>query len=178
VSITGTDSQVVYRPFTSQGDPTLPDQMWVAGGSVEGDGSGGDRIVVLEFKGAGVALATAAFSLEYVTVTSLAPTARTLEIVSSNMDFILGLPANNQYLGFADLEDLSANQAIMAQDKLKLPAYLGIPRSTALAATLTFTTANENLISLVVHASGYRWGGAAFLAPGGPRRPANSIYGN
>jgi len=176
MSIASTDAQIVYRPFTGYDDPRLPRAFWVGVGSVEGDASGGQRTVQLNFKEAAPGLVTEAYSLEQLTVVSLETTNRALEVQTGNMDFIPGLPSDAIWLARLTLE-AGETQSIMQQGDLKLPAFLGQPRLQTAAAFLLFNAPNVNLVTLIVHAQGYKWDGGALLHPGGPQRPPTGIYG-
>lgn len=177
MSITGTDSQVVYRPWTGHPEDNLPDAFWIGIGSVEGDVSGGSRIVNIELKPAGNPLVTTIFSLEQLSVTSAELTAGEVRVQTVNMDFLLGQPADAIWSRMILLGATATQTSSIAGDHEMRPALLGQPRSAALAAFLQFSITNTNLISMDVVAQGYRWGGAALLVPGGPRRPPGSIYG-
>lgn len=167
---------VVYRPFPGYTAPGLPSGFWLGVGEVEGDLSGGDRILNFNLKTAGEGLATRVFTLEQLTITSLETTARNVEMQTGNMDFINGLPADAIWVATGILA-VGRTQAALDQQTLKLPAFLGNPRSTALAAFLSISIANANLIALLATAQGYTWDGRAILEPGGPQRPLNGIYG-
>lgn len=168
---------VIYRPFQGFGDPGLPDSYWVAVGEIEGDVSGGSRILQFEFKNATQGLTTEAFSLEQFSFFDALNTVHTWAAQTGNMDFIPGAPADAIWNvgGGTIVGEVSAT---IDKTQLALPAYLGAPREPDAAAFLEVRTDNANLSVLNVVAQGFHWSGAAFMTQGGPRRPLGSIYGH
>jgi len=166
------------RPWRGYDDPGLPVGMWFAQGAVTGDASGGDMIVFFQFKGEGEAVSGRFFNLEQFNIFHSAIATKDAHMVINNFETLgpVGL-VNRQFR--MRLQD--NDNGVSAMDNayyLPLPIFLGsVAPVASLSADLEFGIDNVDLTSFVATAQGYIWEPRSIQAPGGLRRPVDSLYG-
>ena len=166
-------------------DPASPEGVWYSSGTVVGDASGGLVLLRTNFKEEGELLSGDIWNIEQldVFIGDETLTAAFWRIVgmapvtgSSHVDRIGGiaLTAAGSALGQA-----AAAGGRGGFGQLKLPMMLGTVRGTQ-EDVACFDIGRNNIgvgAALSVTMMGYRWGPRSILAPGGPQRPVNSVFG-
>jgi len=166
------------RPWRGYDDPGLPVGMWIGQNSVTGDASGGNMLVIMEFKGEDEPVSGRFFNLEQFNVfhSNTSTKVGALQITNFETTFSVGL-VNRLY--FFELE-FNARSVSALNDRIHipLPLFMGsVAPVASLAAQIEFSTPNVDLSSFVVTAQGYIWEARSVQAEGGLRRPVDSLYG-
>jgi len=169
------------RPYRGFEDPALPDGFWVVHASVLGDGSGGLQEIVIRFSSALEPAPSAIWNVEQLVInhTGLAGTVTRIDFGNMDRQAAENSTGALQKLFAFRLLDFGASFAGSAIDfgeKLNLPLFLG-SSGKQISGDLSFDAPNVTATSFSVNVQGYFWGPGAINAPGGPQRPANSLYG-
>lgn len=169
---------VFYRRYSGYPDSGLPEGMWMGGGAVLGDATGGTSVITLHFNPGSDVVSSRIYSLDQLAVyTDLG--------VSENVvmeQFNLGGPPSLAvgFRGFYRLDILSlfglGVSALQTRDAAFLPLFLGAQEDAAQTSQLAVTGINTDGRTLTFEAQGYWWGPRSILVPGGPRRPADGMY--
>lgn len=167
------------RPFRGYEEAALPDGYWAAHASVLGDGSAGLASINVRFSTVTEPNASTLWNLEQLLVSV------TSSVVSFRLDyglmdqFPVGISTGVlTKLIQGELEDFGtvAGGRALNFKSLALPLFLGAGRKDT-NSDLSIDVDNVNATSLTVFAQGFFWGPGAINAPGGPQRPATSLYG-
>jgi len=145
---------------------------------VLGDGSGGNRSIILEFNPSSAPRSTLMYSLEMFTVTDDSNLAKAGNLRVINLDPIPGLGAialTHRWTADIAADQTAAHLASNAQNALKR-IFLGRQAVAAVAASLRYDTDNVDTAICTVTAEGYFWGPRSINALGGPSRPLQGIY--
>lgn len=173
-------------PWRGYDDPSLPEGIWFASPVVIGDASGGTSSAQVLFGDEGDPLSGDIFTVE------------TIEAFISDPTGFLGFwniigmaPAfQSSFIDRLGFLQFGSGGAVFGQSLIHggrgggstmplLPLVLGTRRGTA-DSLAAFSVGTDNIgvgDSLAVACMGYRWGPRSILAPGGPQRPARSIFG-
>ncbi len=169
---------ISIRPWRGYDDPGLPVGMYFAQNSVVGDATAGDMSIFFEFKGEGEPVSGRFFNVEQINAFHSNQSSRAGHIVANNWETIGPVGLVNRQWKFQLVDN--ANDVAAMSDTLyfPLPLFLGsVAPLASLAADLEVGTANIDLASLTVTIQGYIWEPRSIQAPGGLRRPVDSLYG-
>lgn len=167
-------------PYRGYDDPSLPVGIWWGSGTVVGDASGGTAQVRFEFAAEGVPVSGDIFNLEQLSVL--------LSVLANEDGFLttVGLaPASNLpafdriwALELGAIGSGSGNSAL-SFNRPQLPLFLGTRRGDVDDVALLAVGVDNPTVtdSLSASAMGYIWEARSILAPGGPQRPARSLFG-
>lgn len=154
--------------------------MYIAQGLVTGDATGGNMLLIFNFKDEGSPASGRFYNIEQVEATqSEAIPDKTFFMRAFNWDIIGAAGLINR-----DWQALLTNTAnnVVAMttfQQFPLPIFLGITAPVAsLAAQLECGVVNVNITTLTVTVQGYIWEPRAVLSEGGLRRPVDSLYGS
>jgi len=169
---------IAIRPWRGYDDPGLPVGMWYAQNAVTGNASGGDMLILFEFKGEAEPVSGRFYNLEQLNVFHSDNNTKTGHVALNNWETIgpVGLVNRQWKIELADnANGVSAMNDVMY---LPLPLFFGSVAPVAeLAASLEVGVNNVDLTSLVATVQGYIWEPRSIQAPGGLRRPIDSLYG-
>lgn len=169
------DLEVSYYPFPGYADPSLPAGAWAGAQSVEGDLSGGSRIVDLIFSPAGQPLSSRMYSLEQVSVSD----ERNNTQAGTLQSLALGKAGALNFDALFMTVDMIAGVSfgsISAKDDAWRSWWLGRSNRNSIAAGLRFTVSNSDGDIIIFAAQGYWWDARSLQAPGGPRRPVGGLF--
>jgi len=152
--------------------------MWFAQNSVTGDASGGDMLVLFEFKGEGNPVSGRFFNLEQLNVFSSDITSQSGHYVFNNFETLGPVGLVNRQYRFVLIDNANGFSALDGSEMVQFPIFMGSAAPVAsLSADLEVGVDNIDLSSLVVTAQGYIWEPRSIQAEGGLRRPMDSLYG-
>ncbi len=173
---------IQHRPFRGYDDPGLPSGIWIVLGSVLGDATGGFLNLDLVFKDGSRAVPESSqlYNLEQLYVFSTLDSDHVIAMIPANWDedtpgstgaisTVISLLLSTPVL-------LSGSAGLGRDINGMHPLFLGQVRKNATNTIIRFSMSNT-AVSLAVKAEGYFWGPEALNAPGGPRRPVDSLYG-
>lgn len=165
---------ITYRPFRAYDDPGLPAGTWLAVGSVTGDGSGGNRQIVIDISLAANPLDSRFYSLEQYSFG---------DTVNADNDVVVGIngfdntPIGNKIAGFVDRVEASQALSRQAPGGLSRGLFIGQQGVVGTGTDITTLIANSSGALFVVSFEGYFWTPRSILAPnGGLRRPIEGLY--
>jgi len=168
---------IINRPWRGYDDPGLPAGMWVAQGTIIGDGSGGFTQVSFNFHTALTPLSGRFFNLEQLEVHKNNDAAQLLGLTLVNFDLApIGVPNRVIQLSLSPT-DSQTDAAALDNVAVDLPLFLGRTITPGLATQLIISGVNVNAVSLNAMGQGYIWEPRSIQAPGGLRRPLDSLYG-
>ena len=169
---------ISIRPWRGYDDPGLPVGMYFAQNAVTGDASGGDMVILFEFKGEGEPVSGRFFNVEQINIFHSSGTSKSGHIQALNWETIGPVGLVNRHWRFELEPDLSGASAMTDQIYFPLPLFLGsVAPVASLAADLQVAIDNIDLTSLVATIQGYIWEPRSVQAEGGLRRPVDSLYG-
>lgn len=172
------DAHVQQRTWRGYDDPGLPVGMYITQGSVLGDLSGGNQLVIHSFKGEDEAASGRFYNIEQLDAhfTAAVPTIMFMRALNWEISGPTGL-INRQWRAL--LQDNDNGVAAMMNDAaFPLPLFLGIIAPVdSLAVQLEVGTDNADGQTLFVTIQGYIWEARSVLAEGGLRRPMDALYG-
>lgn len=172
------DAVVVPRMWRGYDDPGLPVGAWIAHGVSAGDLSAGANEIIMIFKAAGAPADGRFYNIEQINYFHTNAVEDRVWFRAINFDslgpFIVG-----ERDWVAELDANTVNNASGRLDRANLtPLFLGqTNRLASLASTFVVSFLNRNLISVSAVAQGYIWEPRSVMAPGGLRRPLDSLYG-
>jgi len=168
---------ISIRPWRGYDDPGLPVGMYFAQNAVTGDGSGGDMLILFEFKGEASPVSGRFFNIEQINIFHSAVAGKTGHISINNFETLGPVGLVNRQYRFRLEDNVNGVSAIEAI-ALPLPLFMGSVAPVAgLAADLEVGIDNVDLTSLVATIQGYIWEPRSVQAEGGLRRPVDSLYG-
>ena len=170
----------LIRPFRGSEDPAMPAGWWAAKSSVLGDVSGSLMSLDIRFSSATEPATSLMYSLEQYNVNVSRATALFCRLDVGLFD---GFPTQAStgsvvtFYAFVLTTDPSASgrAGMDPRDSAFLPLFLGAPQKDT-TVVLGTDMDNVDATSLSVFAQGYFWTPGAINAPGGPQRPATSVY--
>jgi len=166
------------RPWRGYDDPGLPVGMYFAQNAVTGDASGGDMIIFFDFKGEGEPVSGFFYNIEQLNIFGTQLTTHPGHIVANNWETIGPVGLVNRQWRFQLESNANDITAVNEEIHFPLPLFLGsVAPVASLSATLEVGTDNFDLTSLVATVQGYIWEPRSIQAPGGLRRPVDSLYG-
>jgi len=166
------------RPWRGYDDPGLPVGMYVAQNAVTGDASGGDMIIFFDFKGEGEAVSGRFFNIEQLNVFHSTTASKDGHFVINNFETLGPVGLVNREYRFRLAANGNGLSAMTEQVYFPLPLFLGsVAPVASLAASFEVGIDNIDLSSLVATIQGYIWEPRSIQAPGGLRRPVDSLYG-
>jgi len=172
------DSHVQQRTWRGYDDPGLPVGMYITQGSVLGDVSGGNQLIIHTFKGEGEPASGRFYNIEQVDCHYTATGTEAIFLVATNWEVSgpTGL-INRQWR--ATLQNNSNGVGAMSTDlQFPLPLFLGITAPVpSLAAQLEIGVDNNDGETFFSTIQGYIWEPRSVMAEGGLRRPQDSLYG-
>lgn len=172
---------IQHRPFRGYDDPGLPNGIWLIQSGVLGDGSGGSLTLDIVFKDGSRAVPESSqlYDIEQMTVFSTLDGSHIIDINPSNWDDLTPGSTGTVATAFAaqlttfDVGSGSALGGEVAMSPTKW--FLGQVRKNTTNTIVRFRMTNT-AVSLAVKAEGFYWGPESLNAPGGPRRPVDSLY--
>jgi len=167
--------------YRGNDDPSLPVGIWHMSATLVGDASGGFMAVRAQFKEEGQAVPGDFWNLEQVSALVSDVTTRDAFLRTVGLAPTPGLPAFDRQwaVEFVTLGGSIGNAALGGAAFQLLPLFLGAVRGSA-SSSATVDIGHGNVTasdSLSVSMMGYRWDARSILAPGGPRRPPNGLFG-
>ena len=170
--------QIAIRPWRGYDDPGLPVGMWFAQNAVTGDASAGRMVVIFVFKGEAEPVSGRFFNLEQINVFHSATALKSAYMQVTNFETLGPVGLVNRQFRFQLENNANGVSAIDNNIYMPLPLFLGsVAPIASLAAQLEIGIVNVDLTSLVVSIQGYIWEPRSIQAPGGLRRPVDSLYG-
>lgn len=168
---------VRYRQERGWDDPGYPIGIWRAGAIVNGDASGGLRVVQVNLRTfTGLPIGNA-WSLEHITAFDTEPTPKNLMLTVSGVEAAIDGTRHSWVVPMV-LPNAEANTMLGPDGQGGLPLFLGVAISPLAAAAVLFTLANDDGENLSVTCEGYFWSPRSVLkAPGGFRRPVDGMFG-
>ena len=167
------------RTWRGYDDPGLPIGMWYAWVVGQGDASGGDNTLIIEFDPVEIARISGRFwNVEAIEVSNTRGTLEgpcALHII--NFAPLIGGATINRMRTVQLVVNELADQAIDIASQLARPIFLGTSALPTVTASLRIVLDNTDGEDTTFWAEGYIWGGRSVLAEGGLRRPADSLYG-
>jgi len=168
---------IINRPWRGYDDPGLPSGMWVAQGTIIGDATGGFTQVSFNFHIAGAPLSARFYNLEQLEVHKNNDAAQLMGLTLVNFDVApIGVPNRVIQLSLSPT-DVQTDAAALDNVAVDLPLFLGRTITAGLATQLIVSGVNVDAVSLNAMAQGYTWEQRSVQAPGGLRRPTDSLYG-
>jgi len=169
---------IAIRPWRGYDDPGLPVGMWFAQNAVTGDASGGDMIIFFVFKGEGEPVSGRFFNIEQINFFHSDTTAKAGHVVLNNWETIGPVGLVNRQYRFRLQSNANGLSAMNEEVYFPLPLFLGsVAPIASLAADVEVGVDNVDLTSFVATLQGYIWEPRSIQAPGGLRRPVDSLYG-
>jgi len=171
-------AHVARRSWRGYDDPGLPVGSYITQGAVTGNMSGGNMLVIFEFREEGQAASGRFYNIEQMEVHCTADPTRNIFMQSTNFDIIGAAGLINRNWA-AELEN-NANgiSAMVTIRQFPLPIFLGIAAPVpSLSAQVEVGTPNIDLEAFTATLQGYIWEPRSVLSEGGLRRPLDSLYG-
>lgn len=174
------EDRVERRSWRGYDDPGLPVGMWVGEVEATGDASAGFVQLSLLFQIAADPLSAFLFNLEQIMIshdnegggTDIATlSAVRLGFLTDSRPFAASQRWNFQ------LDNSGPRDVPAFANALTRPLFLGRPTTRGNTATLEAQLLNVNLVGYTMQAQGYVWEPRSILAPGGLRRPTDSLFG-
>lgn len=167
------------RPWRGYDEPGLPTGMYIAQGTVLGDASGGDQIVIFEFQDEDAATSVRYWNIEQFECHIDAESTVNSFIEFNNFDSEGLTEIRDRELTF----DLAANargfSAVLYNQLPQFPIFLGgTTRTPGGVSQVLVGAGNSNGRTLDATIQGFIWEPRSLLGPGGLRRPADSLYGH
>ncbi len=178
MTITVTDI-ITPRIWRGYDDPGLPVGMYISHQPVIGNLSGGQMQAVFVFKPIGRGATGRFFNIEQVDMRKDATTTVDVQMFTTNFDQEANLGIGTRIWKWEMSNDGVGNAAIDWDRFPRLPLFLG--QSTRLATqqtSLTIGVANDDGVALGIVVQGFIWEARSVQAPGGLRRPVDSVYGH
>ena len=167
------------RSWRGYDDPGLPVGMWFAWVVAEGDASGGDQTLIIEFDPVEIAQISGRFwnveALEVQNTRGTTEGPAALHII--NFAPLIGGAAINRMMTVRLVVNELAAQAIDVADRLPRPIFLGTSALRTVTASIRIVLDNSDTFDTTFWAEGYIWEGRSVLSQGGLRRPVDSLYG-
>lgn len=170
-------ADVRYRQERGWDNPGYPIGVWRAQQIVNGDASGGIRVVQVNLKAFGGLPPGNAWSLERIAAFDTEPTPKNLMMTIAGVDAeIFG--GRFSWVVPLVLPNAEANTMMGPDGQGGLPLFLGVASSAQASATVLFTLANDDGENLTVMCEGYFWSPRSVLVgSGGFRRPVDGMFG-
>jgi len=166
------------RPWRGYDDPGLPVGMWIAQGSVTGDGSGGSMTVRMEFKPEGEPVSGRYYSLEQLHVHHPQASAdETGRLRLNNMGIIGDTGLVNRDYALNLQVQLTNGAVLRLEDSHALHLFLDRATLVDLVSTIDIGVTNVAAETLIATGEGYIWEPRSVMAEGGLRRPVDGLYG-
>lgn len=173
------------RPFRGYADPGLPNGIWIVQSSVLGDAGGGNLLLDIVFKDGSLVVPESSllYNIEQLNLFVSDTNDQIASVNPANWDDIT--PGATGTTGTIVGWQLSSMSAVNGSVQrlfdgghmgTQVRWFLGQVRKNTTNTIVRFQVANAAK-SLSIKAEGYIWGPEAVNAPGGPRRPADSLYG-
>jgi len=179
MSVVGTAS-VRQRIWRGYDDPGLPTGMWVGHLAQAGDASGGTLRIIFEFKQEADPVSARFFNLEQMTVHQ---TGTAVNINSALAAQNFDRAGNTQIPAMEWVFELHENSRVSSiaanfRELPQFPIFLGqLSLDSADATLLLVQTGNVDGSTLFATVQGYIWEPRSTQAPGGLRRPVDSLFG-
>lgn len=170
---------VSQRPWRGYLDPGLPVGMYIASGTVLGDGSGGNEVIQFIFRGEGNSVTGRFYNIEQLEVMRASTVAQNGFLESFNFESVgaTGLVNYERHLR-VEVDEDNFGTALDQSTGPKMPLFLGSAQALAdLEAQVNVGFKNGLNITLAASIQGYIWEARSVMAEGGLRRPADSLYG-
>jgi len=172
---------IQHRPFRGALDPGLPTGIWIVQSSVLGDAGGGLLSFDVLFKDGSLPVPESSlmYNLEQINLFTTGGGNSDISLNPANWDEISpGATGSVVTVFHVLLQDVGsiAQGAGLATNGMPLPWFFGQVRKNTTNTILRISMTNS-VLSLACKAEGYVWGPGAINAPGGPRRPEDSLYG-
>jgi len=152
--------------------------MYIAQNAVTGDASGGDMIIFFIFKGEGEPVSGRFFNIEQVNVFHSSTSTQVGHFSLNNFETLGPVGLVNRQWKFRLVDNVNGVAAMDEQTYFPLPLFMGsVSPVASLAAQFEVGVNNIDLTSLVATIQGYIWEPRSIQAPGGLRRPVDSLYG-
>ncbi len=169
---------ISIRPWRGYDDPGLPVGMYIAQNAVTGDASGGNMTVIFIFKPEGEPVSGRFFSIEQFDAHHSSAGLFTGFAVANNFETLGPVGLVNRQWRYVVSDNRNGVGALNSDIYMPLPLFLGSAAPVAsLSAQFEVGVDNIDLSSYVVTIQGYIWEARSIQAPGGLRRPVDSLYG-
>lgn len=171
----GGDLPITHLPWNGYLDPGLPAGHWQGSIQVTGDASGGVAVLTFLFAQGNNSVNERMYNIELMEFRISDDVVQTGIMNIINMGFLLSrsisLPLNPV---------VPVDVAVSALDHsaFRLPIWLGSQSVPGTPSSIEFNFGNENAPNFRAIVQGYFWEPRSLLAPGGPRRPAEALYGH
>ena len=166
-----------YRPYGAYADPSLPAGLWIGGGVVVGDASGGDRQIRIIFALASQLRVSSAFSLEQVTMDLTDNSAQGVEFRCSNLDKdVSDVTGRNLRFVLATAGASAGDSFLPLRELSGLPFWLGRQSGSNIETSMTLIIPNTDGEEFSATCQGYYWSQRSISVPSGPRRPVGGFY--
>ncbi len=168
------------RPWGAFDDTALPVGVWLGGGAVLGDVSGGTMAVQVRFALEGQRTTQELFSLEELAI-DFDTTAIVVNLATETMDpdWAAGIgPTGSSRSWTLPLTTKTEGGSALDGDRVRglRGLWIGRQADPNVNAGLLFRTTNADGQTLHVLCQGYVWGPRSVSVPSGPRRPMPGMF--
>jgi len=179
------DITPTLRGWSGFAEPSLPIGIWTAAATVLGDASGGSRTGTVVFKTDNTPPVARLWNLEQFDAFDEDATPLAGDLIWNGWDLLPGATSEGSGvhggvgIGVAFQASPIAGAVVSSLSLAlygALPILLGVPAATVSSTTLQFRVANSDGLNLRMRFQGYVWSNRAFQVPGGPQRPATSLW--
>lgn len=166
---------IEFQANSGYDDPSLPIRIWRSSVEVTGDASGGNRIVQINLKAAGVPPGNV-FSLEQLAAQDTDGD-DLLDIRMSTAGFEVWAPFLQSRDWAIPMALASLSTTLWVRMEHASPhLFIGRGADAGTAAALSFQKSNALAEEFEVHVSGYMWSPRSISTGGGFRRPSDGQY--
>lgn len=166
------------RPWRGSDDPGLPAASFLAQGFAIGDASGGVNQVVFRFNLLTSAASARFYNLEQIETHHTVSTSTSVAMFTLNFDQVGNTTLQARHWGWGIESNGNSRATINYTRFPPLPLFLGqATRLGSQQTSLTIQVPNTDTITFVATIQGYVWDPRSVQAPGGLRRPVETIFG-
>jgi len=171
-----TTADIGYRPDAGRPDPGLPARIWQVSEESTGDASGGENIIQVNLKAAGVGPGNL-FSLERLAMRSNLDAETVGKVNLAGMEVFT--PGNDvPQWRVTVLADPTGGLALMELKDANPRLFMGQGATAGTAGTMSLSFANTDTEVIRIVAMGYMWTPGSMNTVGGLRRPAQGFFSN
>ena len=168
---------VTYRLFSGYDNPALPLGTWICSAFCTGDGSGGQRLIQVDFDPGTVNRSTLYYSIEEFLVSDSDNNAKAGNISVYNLETVAGTTINRYWR--VSLDSGYSTAVLRAYGDTPIPpAWIGAQGAVGVPSSLLLRMPNVSSAVLSCVVGGYFWGPRSTNVEGGPMRPAVGFYRN
>jgi len=169
---------ISIRLWRGYDDPGLPVGMYFGQNAVTGDMTGGSQTVLFVFKGANEPVSGRFFNVEQINVMHTDTVVKNGFVQATNFETLGPVGLVNRQWRLRLQPNTNGVAAMSDESWFPLPLFLGsVAPVPALSAQVEVGVDNVTVSSFIATIQGYIWEPRSVQAPGGLRRPLDSLYG-